>query len=1628
MEVPQLARTAAPGVQSGDRGSAHAASIRDILDELAASSTDERDKGDKFERLMAAYLRTDVTWRDRFVNVWLWNEWQGRHGKPDTGIDLVAEERETGGLTAIQCKFYHPTHWLQKSDIDSFFTASGKEPFAGRLIVSTTDRWSRHAEDALEGQQIPVTRLRVRDLDESSIDWSQFSLHTPELMKRRDKKVLFPHQRLALAKVCDGFQNHARGKLIMACGTGKTLTSLRIAEHVVVPGGSVLFLVPSISLLSQTLKEWTAEAEVPLRPFAVCSDTKVGKRTESEDISPYDLALPATTDAVKLFTRVTRAAGVTPTDKITVVFSTYQSLPVIAAAQEKGMPAFNLVICDEAHRTTGVTLAGEDESNFVRVHDQGYVKGAKRLYMTATPRIYDDSSKSKAHEGSAVLASMDDESLYGPELYRLGFGEAVDKDLLTDYKVLVLAVDEQAVSGTFQAQLADKNSELGIDDAAKIVGCWNGLAKRGNVESGFGNDAKPMARAVAFARTIDDSEKFARLFTDIVNQYIASHDPTTDDEDALRPEHMLRCEAQHVDGTFNVLRRNERLDWLKAPVEPNTCRILSNARCLSEGVDVPALDAVMFLNPRRSVVDVVQSVGRVMRKAPGKQYGYVILPIGIPADRSPEQALADNQKYKIVWQVLQALRAHDERFNAMVNQIELNKARPDKLQIIGVSGFDDHPDSPNRTVHGVQETLPFPDIDEWREAIYAKIVRKVGDRRYWEDWAKDVSRIAERHTTRIKALLDDPSLGVKDTFANFLEGLRGNLNDSITREDAIDMLAQHLITKPVFDALFEGYSFAEHNPVSQVMQGMLDALDQQNLQRETETLEQFYDSVRVRAEGIDNAEGKQKIITELYEKFFKIAFPRDAESLGIVYTPVEIVDFIIRSIESVLHNEFGASISDSGVHILDPFAGTGTFIVRLLQSGFIRPEDLAYKYTHELHANEILLLAYYIAAINIEATYHGITGSDYAPFNGVVLTDTFQMTETGDTMDEVIFPQNNERVAHQKGLDIRVIIANPPYSAGQTSQNDANQNQKYPTLDASIARTYAARSTATNKNSLYDSYIRAIRWASNRIAASGHGGVIGYVTNGGYIDSNTADGLRKTLADEFHAIYCFNLRGNQRTAGELSRKEGGKIFGQGSRSTVAILLLVKKPESSVGATIFYRDIGDYLTREEKLTIVNKSDLDTIDWQLLEPNPEGDWLNRRNPVFDAYTPLGAKVNKGTLHPITVFGNYAYALLTSRDAWVYNYSTEAVIANVRSMIDFYNRQVDAFSRCKSSVDVNQIIDKNPAKISWSSSLITKVAKGARLGFTDKRLTVAMYRPFNKQILYFDSDLNHRVGQLPKIFPVANHGNVGIYYVGMGSAVPFSVLATDVIPDLHVTGAGSGGQYFPRFTYEPVKAEADLFNNGGNNGYKRIDNITDEILSDYRKTYGSAVSKDDIFYYVYGLLHSPVYRAEFAADLKKMLPRIPKVATAQDFNAFTETGRRLTDLHIDYESVEPYPLREVTKPSAVTTARDFYRVQKMTFGKDGRTPDKSTIIYNNNVTLTGVPAEAYDYMLGSRSAIEWIMERYQVKADKASGIVNDPNDWATEVGDPRYILDLLKRIITVSLETIGLVNGLPTLRLTE
>ncbi|MBB1023029.1 MULTISPECIES: DEAD/DEAH box helicase [unclassified Dietzia] len=1637
------------------------ASVHEVIEAFRQAPTNV-ERGTKFEQLMVRYFELDPMLSQQYDKVWRWIDWPGRDGKPDTGIDLVARERDTGEYTAIQCKFYEPNHYLQKGDLDSFFTASGKSPFTNRVIISTTNKWGKHAEDALDGQTIPVQRISLDDLAESAIDWDiawpQGELQVD--LSPSTPYTLRPHQQEALEAVFRGFaEGNDRGKLIMACGTGKTFTSLKIAEQTALDNGGrarILFAVPSIALLSQTLREWTARAELDIRAFAVCSDTKVSRAAEDYDTS--DVAIPVTTNPEQLAEKMShrkRAAG------MTVVFTTYQSLPAVSKAQSLGVDTFDLVICDEAHRTTGVTLAGEDASNFVAVHDPDFLKASRRLYMTATPRLFNDETKDKAEEHSAEIASMDDLETYGPEFHRLSFGEAVDRGLLTDYKVLVLTVDESVMASRLQSDLADAG-ELKLDDASKLVGCWNGLAKRAGTSptgEGFAPGEPPMRRAVAFARDIKSSKQVAEMLPRVVESYQdLLRDIEDDGVDVSDTNRSLNCSVHHVDGTFNALKRNEELTWLKAEPDDNECRILTNARCLSEGVDVPALDAVLFLHPRNSVVDVVQSVGRVMRKSPGKDYGYIILPVAVPEGVKPSEALNDNRRFKTVWQVLNALRAHDDRFNAMVNSIALNSKTRDKTgqgvdQLLGGhvgpaedstnsggTGSDAGSDGSGDAEQTKQMAL-FS-LSEWTEAIYTKIVDKVGTRTYWEDWAADVADIAAAQITRINATLANADTELTRGFDDFVDGLRANLNESISRDDAISMLSQHLITKPVFDALFEGHDFAAQNPVSKVMQTMVDQLASANLDAETAKLDSFYDSVRVRASEVTSAEGKQQVIAELYEKFFKLGFAKQADALGIVYTPVEIVDFILRATDQALRDSFGRGLTDQDVHILDGFTGTGTFITRLLQSGLIQPADLARKYASEIHANELMLLAYYIAAVNIETTYHAIAGhtdtADYEPFPGIVLADTFQIHEQGDELDLKVFPANNDRITRQLETPINVIVGNPPYSVGQGSANDLNANVKYPHLDSRISSSYAARSTATNKNSLYDSYLRAFRWATDRI---GDQGVVAFVSNGGWIDGNTADGIRLSLADEYSHIYVFNLRGNMRKSNW--KEEGGQIFGAGSQATIAIWIGVKNPAHSGPCAISYRDIGDYLTREEKLRIIADANLSSIAWSNIIPNSHGDWIGQRDDTFATWPAIGAK--KREPGQVTVFTAHSRGLSTGRDAWCYNYSSEELGHNIENLLDQYRTvktEFEQHSRGASKLtdeNLTRYLGDNPhhtagGKISWNHSLRQQVLRRTQLEWRDEFVYPSTYRPFSPQWAYVDSRLNDRLYQLRSIFPTPHHTNIGFYQVGNGSAVPFSVLMLNSLPDLHVTGAGSGGQFFPRWTYKKVDAADGGFNLANDTevdeyGYRRVDNITDEILEIYREDVGPQVSKDDIFYYVYGQLHDPHYRIDYAADLKKMLPHIPTPETRDRFETVARVGRMLADLHMNYEKVEPYPVKVELKKGASAEDRETWRVSKMKWGRirDEETGklvnDPTTIIYNSKVTITGIPPEADDYMLGSRSALGWIIDRWQVKTDKPSGIVNDPNDWCDELGDPKYIVDLIARVITVATETTKLVVSLTT-----
>ena len=1681
----RLSDDAAPTSSNASPSASSKSALDALLDEYRARARSEREKGTLFEELTRQFLLHDARFAHQFKEIYLWSEWPERR-TGDTGIDLVAIPiRDGEGPVAIQCKFYALGHRIQKADIDSFLSASGKEPFGRRIVVDTSGApWGKNAQDAIEGQQIPVSRITLADLRDSDIDWRTYSLGSTQAPKTRERKVPRDHQVRARSAVMAGFEEHDRGTMVMACGTGKTFTALTIArEFVEKEGGTarILFAVPSLALLKQTLDDWAAEADGAFTAWAVCSDTKVSSsaRNDTAEESAVDLPIPATTDGQRLADSLNANNA---TEGLQVVFATYQSIEVIHRAQEIAGDEwrdFDLIICDEAHRTTGATLTGEDESAFTKIHSDEFIRRAKTLYMTATPRIFAENAKNRASEKDAILTSMDDQETYGPVFFRLGFGQAVKENLLTDYKVIILTVSEEEVSQHYQA-IAEMGGELNLDTAAKLTGCWNALAKRKNRGSDvdYGEDHVPMRRAVAFCKDIKASKAVATQFPDLVNGPFGLSDLSNDDA-----SDNLQVECRHVDGTMNAAVRAREMDWLTEGAgtdEVPVCRILTNARCLSEGVDVPTLDAVLFLSPRKSQVDVIQAVGRVMRRAEGKDFGYIILPVAVPAGMAPERALDDNKRFQVVWQVLKALRAHDERLDAAINSMELNGQGPENIIVEQVSlektkkqddplsgsapdgdeaGAGSSGSGADGVAQGIQGQLTLLPSD-WKESVFGRIVKKVGSSLYWEDWSKDIATVAERYINLIEQLLEDPER--QDAFQEFVNALRATLNPAVDNESAVEMLAQHILTAPLFDAMFPDHSFSKQNPVSRAMNTIVEMLASHSMfENERRDLDAFYRAMVERIEAVHTLAGKQEIMRTLYDRFFSQAFPRMSERLGIVFTPVEVVDFIIRSANDAMRTAFDQSLGDPGVAIIEPFAGTGTFVARLLQLGVIPPEALERKYKNEIFANEFVLLSYYIASINIEQVYHQVRAEQgvdegYVEFPGMTLTDTFQLHEGDGTITEDFegLAANNERAKAEKDSAITVIVMNPPYSAGQKEENDKNKNLKYPRLDERIEETYVRQSGAGLMTKLYDSYFRALRWASDRI---GERGIIAFVSNSSFLDANSTDGVRLTLQDEFSQIFIYDLKGNQRTSGERSRREGGKIFGSGSRTGVAITVLVKDPTHTGPAEIFYAEAEDYTTRQEKLDqIAAYGSIEGISgadaFRSITPNQHGDWISIRDERFVTFQEVGNKALKGKDATPAAFRQFSLGLCTNRDVWCYNFSQHQVNSNMRNMIKNYNSEVDTGATSDSLIP-------DSTRINWTRRLLRDLNSRKHHKFDSSAIRIGIYRPYCKQYVYFSREMNDMVGQLYQISPTSAHTALCIA-ISTDYRKNFTALMAGLLPDLNTVASA---QTFPLYTWEPLSPtsgdEPDLFADLATasesqadgaatassldfsrpigdqipvilDGYRRVDNVTDATLASYREHYGDAgITKEDIFFYVYALLHHPEYRERYEDDLKKMLPHIPRAA---GFHTYASVGRELADLHVNYERVEPYPsVQEEASLHAPADPWERYRIgeRKMRFPKLGRRDkDFTRLEYNDYVTLTGIPAEAQGYSISGRSPLEWIIDRYHVKTDKASGIVNDPNDFLREQGRPDAVVDLIKRLVTVSMRTQELLATLPKLEIPE
>lgn len=1628
--------------------------FKDLLAKFRAKSKDERTKGTKFELFCVKFLREYELYKKEFEKVDMWDNWG--FGESDSGIDIVAKTHN-GEYVAIQCKCYDENTKLDLKQLSTFFITKDRTfnlqgtpiQFTQYMLMDTADDITAKVTKFINDTDISFTRLDYNSIAQANINWAIFDEKGE--IEFYDKKQLRNHQKEAIEAIKKEFEINDRTKLIMACGTGKSLTGIRLFDNMIDNGQIGVFFAPSIALVAQTLKESFEQSEKSFRAFVVCSDKKVGSQnSDDEDMKAYELPIPPTTDENNLAKYIKQDLD---KNERVIIFSTYQSIDVIIKAQKLLNKEFSLVICDEAHRTAGVKIIKDGvslESVFHKVHSDDNIKATKRLYMSATPKIFSQNAKSKADKDNEVeLYSMDDEDIFGREAYNLKFDKALALGLLSEYKVLITIINQEQVAevtntlskakkdGYVNLNIDGKETPVDIELIGKILATYKSLLKNdvytidttGNKEALEEDTSKIMKRAIAFNNSIAVSKTRQSVFSPTIKLY----------NDLVKKDNQ-KVHIDHIDGTMNQSIKNTKLSWLKE--NNDEIRILSNARCLTEGVDVPALDAVIFFDARDSMVDIVQAVGRVMRKAQNKQYGYIILPIMLDIKNEKDfDKILDSKDFKGVWKILKAIRSHDE---SLVSEVEFTK----KIKINAIGDKLTNKETTNGTRGGgeieptsndikrdggsyTQEDLfTAQRLEELAKTMYAIIPNKLGDREYWGSFAKNIAKIVPILELRIKELLNSDEK-VKKEIEKFLKALRDNINSSITEQDAITMLIQHIITRPIFEAIFPNGEFKLKNIVSKSMERVYDKLERHSLSDETKSLSSLYKSIGDNANYAKSDKEKQEIIKNLYDNFFNNAFKKESEKLGIVYTPIEVVDFIIHSVNYAIKKHFGKELKDKKVNILDGFTGTGTFIVRLIQSGLL-DENLIHKYKNELHANEITLLAYYIANLNISAAYHQALGKsdadNYLMPPKLLLTDTFEMEETKEflpALEDEILGENKENRRTQRNTPIDVIIGNPPYSNGQGSANDDNKNTEYPNLFQAIRNSYTKESQSIkSKNTLFDTYKLAIRWASDRIERNG---IIGYVTNGSFIDGNSDDGLRACLESEFSYIYIINLRGNQRTQGEESRKEGGKIFGGGSRTPVAITLLIKD-ENYKGqkAEINYFDIGDYLSREQKLNILNHlHDISKVDFTRIIPNKFNDWIDQRDESFNKFVEIANK-NTKFKQGLDIFECFSQGVVTGKDTWSYNFSKSELAKNIEKSINTYNEE-----RLKKQSDKNYSLTNDLTKISWGGSLKERAENNRELIFDKRAIYKSLYRPFNKMYLYYGSGYNHSHCQLDKIYPVGSNLTITINDIGGGD---FGAIICDGIFDIHLFKQGLG---FPLYYYE--KVEDNKLNLNDSNaviidGYERKDAIRDWALAEFQKVYNDRnITKEDIFYYIYGLFHSKEYISKYKNNLSKMLPRIPYCI---DFWGFSRIGKELANIHLNYENIDiklsKAKLITKTQNSLFDQAEQLsdndFKVDKMRFDKNVKITDKpSKIIYNNKIVIANIDEKAYDYIVNGKSAIKWVMDEYKYDIDKktGSGIINDPNLYSD---DPRYIVDLMMKVIEVSLRSVELIEKLPALDILE
>ncbi len=1503
---------------------------------------------------------TKLYFKDYGFEAYFWKEWAEMNGlsTQDVGVDLVAKIEDE--IYAVQCK--GGKNKVELSDIGTFLASIERSDyeFDGGYIVA--EDVTKKVEETIERFRKPIQFIPLSELEEyigkAKNILKEASKEEEEL--RKEKKVLRPYQEEALRKILEGFEKYDRGKLIMPPGTGKTLVALKVAERFFEenPKALVLFLCPSIALLDQSIRVWIKDREIKFRTFAVVSDRDVGKRDdELGNFGRYLLFCPPTTKAEDLYNKVDRVLNYAKVNRPIVIFSTYQSLDVVMEAQKMGLPEFDLIICDEAHRTAGIS---NKDSNFKLVHHNDYIKSRKRLYMTATPRVLDIKDEKLLKEMVEIYSiyDMNDENTFGPTFYKYSFKRAIEENYLSPYRILIYTIGSSEVQKRLRDYLQEERA-LDVDFTTKLVCLSKVLNGETFNENGDKLDLK-LKSGIIFVNRVEKSRKLAEDFKRIYRLYYGRE---------------TNVEIDHIDGTMSASVKRMKINKLKEASYERPF-ILSNAKVLTEGIDVPALDFVAYFDPRESVVDIIQSLGRVLRRAEGKEFGLIIIPLLVNENAENLDDKIDKTTYKTLWKILNAIASLDEAFQA---RIRLYLHRSNVYQIIAF----------------VSDKV---EIDEdIREHIKAKIVRSFRlSHLFLSDWASETAKIANYLREQVKNSLDKEDFRRK--FDELKDRLRILLNESVSDDDTLSLIVQYVLTKPIFEKLFP-----ERGEIYQLLDEFFDYF-RNFLENNTDELKRYYEDVGNKAEGIVNDKERQDFLRRLYSNFFNRAFKDLSDELGIVYTPEPLVSFIINFTDYLLRKNFSKSLEDEGVVILDPFAGLGTFIALLM--GRIPPEKLKGKLERkEIWANEILLLPY-LAMLKNLSHEASVRLEEETEFKTALWTDSFRLMEIiyeefefQNSRYRDLFQGNlpkklSELVQAQTQAKINVIISNPPWRAKRENENVGRKNIEYKNLRKRISETYAKNAKDLGAHlvkSLYDTYVQAIRMATDRI----NEGVIGLVLNNGWLEGLAGRGLRKSLWEEFSEVYVYDLKGDARKRGEQRKKEGDNIFGEQSRAGVCLLFLVKKNEKSGPAKIYYKSVKDYAKREEKfeeLRIMGEKPED-IPWQEIVPDEKHDWINKGSKNFEEFIKLGDKKRTES----ALFELYSLGLLTGRDDYAYNFFPEELERNMRRLIQSFNDHLERVKRGEiNEENLEEKIERDLKKIKWDSTLKRWLFRlDEPQTFSQDKIFKAFFRPFVPMFVYFDRVFNSAVCQLPSIFPSKDAENLAIAISSKGANY-FDAFLVNRIVD---RGFLENTQLFPLYRYEE-------YWDFGRKRIERVKNINPRVFEGF-KNLDENISEEDVFYYVFGVLSSPSYRENFKNNLKMDLPRIPFPQDAEIFWKVSDLGRKLGYLQLNYTELPEFDEGFDIKANEEDLKEKVKHVRLDI--------SKGTLILNQKVKVEKIPSVAWEYKICGYPPIRWISEYLYEQIKEDTSIKWDPN---ITVGE---FISLAKKLTTLSSETLKIIEEL-------